>query len=73
MNEHLWAFAAAPGKKAQEMFLAHALCAGGGVYFSLTALDQTVQLVHGVPREAYSMLDRRSDFQPASSLSALSY
>jgi hypothetical protein len=65
MDKHLWAFAAAPREKAQEMFLADALCAGGGVDFGSTTLDQAIQFVHGVPRSAYSMQDRRSDFQPA--------
>lgn len=48
VGKHLGAFAAAPGEKTQEMFLAHALRTGRGIDFGLATLDQTVQFIHSV-------------------------
>ena len=59
VGKHLGAFAAAPGEKTQEMFLAHALRTGRSVDSPPATLDQTVQFIHSI-----SMQERGSDFQP---------
>ena len=46
MDEHLLAFAPAPGEEAQEMFFADVLSAGGRIDPRLAALDHTGQIVH---------------------------
>lgn len=48
-QEHLGALAAAPGEIVKKVFLADVLRAGRSVHFSLTALDDAVELVHVVP------------------------
>ena len=46
LHEHLWAFAAAPGEIAQEMFSADAVSASRSIYLGLAALNHTGEVVH---------------------------
>lgn len=48
-HEHLGTLAAAPGEIVKKVFLADVVRAGRSIDFSLAALDDAVELAHGVP------------------------